>query len=153
MNNHSDNISEKQRDFYQKLREKIRLWGLSEKGKSYAWSRWIMAAPDLFHLLVRLAADPGVPAAEKMKLAACIAYFIWPLDFIAEGLIGPPGYIDDVVLSAFVLNRLLNCVDSSIILEHWAGEDDVLDLIQKVIRKADDWLGAGLVRRLKKILR
>ena len=75
-------------DFYQRMRDGIRAW-LEHKGKGFKYADYLLAAPDLFHLLCRLAVDPDVPAAQKAKLAAPIIYFIAPLDLIPEALHRP----------------------------------------------------------------
>jgi uncharacterized membrane protein YkvA (DUF1232 family) len=146
-------IMQNQLDFYQKLRIKIRNWADSNQGRSYQWSKWLLAAPDLFHLLIRLAVDPDVPIQEKTKLAAVIAYFISPLDLLPELFLGPSGFIDDVVLSAYTLNAIVNRTDKTVLVRHWAGEEDVLEVIQKILSAADQILGSGLFRRLKGIFK
>ncbi|MDZ4178483.1 MAG: DUF1232 domain-containing protein, partial [Coriobacteriia bacterium] len=77
-------------DFYQRMRDSIRTW-LNGKGANYRFARYLLAAPDLLHLLCRLTVDKQVPASEKAKLAAAIAYFVSPLDVMPEGLAGPIG--------------------------------------------------------------
>lgn len=145
-------MAETDQDFYQKLRKQVKEWSEGETHRSYRWTRWILIAPDLFHLLIRLSADPEVPVKEKSRVALVIAYFILPLDLLPELILGPMGFIDDIVLSAYALNALINHVDPSILRRHWAGEEDVLEVIQNVLRFADRMLGSGLFRRLKRIL-
>jgi uncharacterized membrane protein YkvA (DUF1232 family) len=144
---------EEEHDFYRKLRRKIKEWSETQKGRSYRWTKWILLAPDLFHLLLRLMADPDVPLKEKGKLAAVVAYFISPLDFLPEIFLGPTGFLDDICLTAFALNILINNVDPSIVQKHWAGEEDVLVVIQKILNTADRMVGTGLFRRLKRVLK
>ncbi len=145
-------MEEKEYDFYQKLRRKIKAWSEKE-GKSYRWAKWVLLAPDLFHLLIRLTADPEVPMKEKTKLVAVMAYFISPLDLLPELVLGPAGFLDDVVLTAYALNAMINNIDSTVIQKHWAGEGDVLEVVQKIILLADKMLGSGLFKRLKRFLR
>lgn len=130
-------------DFYQEMRDSIRTW-LSGKGASYRFARYLLAAPDLFHLLCRLAVDREVPVSEKAKLAAAIAYFVSPVDALSEGIAGPIGYIDDVALAALVLNGLINKTNPEIVMRHWAGDEDVLDLVQQILQLADQMVGSGL---------
>src|SRR5690554_3756758 len=122
-------MDRKQQDFYQGFRSKIRSW-LEEKGRHYKYADVLLVGPDLFHLLCRLIADPRVSVTEKAKLAATIAYFISPIDLLPEGLMGPIGYVDDIALSAYVLNGLLKSTGPEILQEHWAGEGDVLQVIE-----------------------
>lgn len=135
-------------DFYQQLRKKIRDW-LERGGRSSKWAEYIMAAPDLFHLLCKLTIDPEVPVKEKAKLAATIAYFVSPIDLIPEVIVGPLGYVDDVALAAYVLNSIINTTSPEVVKRHWTGDGDVLALIQEILRVADEMVGSGLWRRLK----
>lgn len=139
-------------DFYQTLRRRIREW-LDGGGRSSTWAEYVLVAPDLLHLLCKLAVDPDVPMAQKARLAAVIAYFISPLDLIPEALIGPAGYVDDVALSAYVLNSIMSAVDPQVLTRHWAGQGDLLGVIQRIVRVADRMVGAGLWARLKRLAR
>ena len=101
-------------DFYQKLRVRVKDWA-SREGKESAVFKYVLIAPDFFHLLCKLMFDSRVPGREKKKVAAAIAYFISPIDLIPEGLVGPAGYIDDVALAAYVLNSILNSVGPEVL--------------------------------------
>lgn len=148
----SEEISEDkyQVDFYQQMRESIRAW-LNEKGAGFKFAEYLLAAPDLFHLLCRLAIDKDVPSSEKIKLVGAIVYFVTPFDFLPEAITGPAGYLDDVVVAAVVLNSLLNKVDSEIVEKHWAGDKDVLTLIQEILKFADELVGSRLWSRIKEM--
>lgn len=136
-------------DFYQGFREKIRKWLASEEGKSNKFAEYLMFAPDLFHLLCKLSLDEGVPIKEKAKLVGAIAYFVSPVDLVPELLLGPLGYVDDIALAAYVLNGIINNSDKELVEKHWAGEGDVLEVIQQIIRVADEMVGSGLWDKLK----
>ncbi len=142
--------SDKYDDFYQKLRKRIQIWAESKESQTYSWTQYILLAPDFFHLLLRLMADPEVPLHEKARLAGVVAYFILPLDLISEMVIGPTGFIDDIVLSAYALNRMINFTDPELLRKHWAGDEDILLLIQNIIDRADQMIGSGLFQKLKK---
>jgi uncharacterized membrane protein YkvA (DUF1232 family) len=140
-------------DFYQNLRVKIREWLTSNEGKENKYAEYLLFAPDMFHLLCKLALDSRVPVQEKAKLAVAIAYFITPVDMVPEILMGPIGYVDDMALAAFVLNSIVNNTDHDIVKEHWAGEGDVLELIQLLLKKADEMVGKGLWSKLKGLVK
>ena len=146
-------MNEKETDYYQKLRLKIKAWAEKEENQSYQWIKWLLMAPDLFHLLIRLTADPDVPMKEKARLVAVIAYFISPIDLLPEIILGPTGFLDDIVLSAYALNSIVNKIDVTIVQKHWAGEGDVLLVIQQILDVADRMLGSGLFKRLKQLLK
>jgi len=139
-----------QEDFYQNLRTKIREWLQDEQGKTNKWAEYLMCAPDLLHLICKLAIDPDILVADKAKLAGVIVYFISPVDLIPEALTGPPGYVDDIALAAYVLNGIINRSDPAIVKKHWAGQGDVLQLIQQILAVADEMVGSGLWNKLKR---
>jgi len=137
-------------DFYQSFRERMRNWLATEEGKTNKFGEYLMFGPDLFHLLCKLSLDDEVPVKEKAKLAGAIAYFVMPLDLLPELLTGPLGYVDDISVAAYVLNGIVNNTDKSVVEKHWAGDGDVLHVIQRIIKAADDMLGGGLWAKLKK---
>ena len=79
-----------------------------------------------------------------------IAYFISPLDFFPEGFFGPVGYLDDIALTAYVLNDLINEIDPQIVSRHWAGEGDILKLLKTILLNSDKMLGSGLWKKIRK---
>lgn len=143
-------MAEKEADFYHKLRKKISSWLESKEGHSYQWSKYIIWAPDLFYLLWKLSIDPGVPKSERIKLLAVIAYFILPIDLIPEAIFGPIGYADDIVLTALVLNGLINNSSPELVKKYWPGDEDVLDVIKKILAVADKMVGKKVWQKLLK---
>ncbi len=139
----------RQKDFYQKLRAQIKAWAEKQAGKETLWTEFILLAPDFFHLLCKLMIDKDVPLANKAKLAAAIAYFISPIDVIPEAIFGPIGYLDDIALTAFVLNNLINEIDPQIITRNWAGERELLNLIKTILVNSDKFVGRGLWNKIK----
>ncbi len=142
-----DEMNRDQRDFYQKMRKQIHAY---LKRKNFKHAELLMLAPDFFHLLVKLSLDSRVPNDKKVKFAAGVAYFIMPIDFLPEAILGPIGYMDDLAVAAYILNDYLNNNDPDIIYEHWAGEGDVLASIQNIATTANYFLGEGLWTRIKK---
>ena len=63
-----------------------------------------MLVPNLFHLLIKLVIVAKSTSCRKGELGIAIAYFIAPIDFIPEGIIGPAGYVDDIAFTCYVLN-------------------------------------------------
>jgi len=143
-------MEQKYQDFYKKLREQVHEF--LEK-KHFKHGDLLLLVPDFFHLLVKLSLDPRVPREKKIKLVAAVAYFISPLDFIPEAILGPVGYMDDLAVAAYVLNDFINHGDLDLIYEHWAGESDVLATIQNILTVADSYLGQGLWNRIKQSIR
>jgi uncharacterized membrane protein YkvA (DUF1232 family) len=140
---------DKHEDFYKNLREKMREWIKSKNGKDNKFAEYLMFAPDLFHLVCKLSIDNEVPIKEKAKLVGVIAYYLSPLDLVPEALVGPAGYVDDIALAAYVLNGLINNTNPEVVIKHWAGDGDVLNVIQQIIKVADNMVGSGLWKKLK----
>lgn len=139
-----------QLDFYKKIRKDVKHWVNDNLDKENKWVDYILAAPDLFHLLCKLTADSEIPSNKKIKLVAGIAYFISPIDLLPEMFLGPVGYLDDIAVAAFILNDLVNEVDPQIVRKHWAGEQDVLILIKTILTNADKMIGSKMWQRIKK---
>jgi uncharacterized membrane protein YkvA (DUF1232 family) len=140
--------SEAEGDLYQGMRRRIRDW-LAKKGKGFRYADVLLVGPDLLHLLSKLAIDPRVPAEEKAKIAAAIAYFVSPIDLLPEALMGPAGYIDDIAIAAYVLRSFVGAGHGDLAKEHFAGDEDLLQVIQRVLEIADGALGTGVWGRLK----
>ena len=143
-------MDEQKKDFYQKLIADIKKWLEEKTASKNTWTEYIMLAPDLFHLLTKLSLDPDVPASKKVKIAGIIAYFISPIDLIPELLLGPVGYLDDIAATAYILNDIINEVDPKIIQRNWAGEKDILVLVKTIIANANNIIGSGLLKKLRK---
>ena len=143
---------DQQTDFYKKLRSQIDKWAESKHAKRYRWAKYILIAPDLFHLLTRLSIDPEVPVQHKAKVVAALAYFIMPFDLLPELLVGPIGFVDDIALASYVINGIVNNVDPEIVRRHWAGKSDILILVKEVLATADKMIGKGLWHKVRQVL-
>ncbi|MEO0445330.1 MAG: YkvA family protein [Verrucomicrobiota bacterium] len=140
----------KHEGFYRELRAKMLQWAETKAGGNHPWMNYLLLAPDLFHLLLNLAADRNVPGQQKLMLGGVITYFVLPIDLFPEGIFGPVGFLDDVALASFALHQMMNLVDPETVRRHWAGELDSLEKAREVALRADELLGSGLVRRLRK---
>lgn len=142
----------KEMDFYEKLRSRIVNWLDTETGKENKWAEYLLLVPDFFYLLIKLASDEDVPKNEKAKLILAIAYFISPIDLLPEAFLGPLGFLDDLALSAYVLNSIINKVSPEIVEKYWVGDGEVLLLIKGVLAKADEMIGSGLWEKIKRFV-
>ena len=143
---------QKQKDFYLQLRDKISEWFEKNAEQKPEYANYILLVPDFFYLLIRLTLDNRIPAVDKAKFAGVIAYFFSPIDFLPEALLGPVGYLDDLMLACYVINLYINQQDEAgkeVVKELWPGEEDVLITIQSILQKADEWIGSGLWNKIK----
>lgn len=136
--------------FYDRLRERIH----SYVGKGRVTEKiadFLLLAPDVFMLLWRLTNDPRVSGKDKVLLGTGVAYYIFPFDIVPEAILGPIGYLDDLVFGVYVLNRMLSDTDPQILREHWSGHEDILASIQKVLTAVDNLLAGDVISKLKKM--
>ncbi|MCJ1907467.1 YkvA family protein [Planococcus ruber] len=145
---------DEQKDFYQQLRSRIEHWLENKSGPLSRFSKYLLFAPDLFHLLTKLMLDSRIDSKNKGMVGAGILYFIAPIDFLPEFIVGPGGFLDDVVVAVFVINTLLNKFPIEVIEEHWAGDDELLSVVRGISNSGNKFvskLPAGrLVKRFMK---
>jgi uncharacterized membrane protein YkvA (DUF1232 family) len=87
--------------------------------------------PDCIVLFRRLLADPRVPRWKKVILVALIPYLALPFDLVPD-FIPVAGYLDDALIVAFVLRRVLRESDRELIEGHWPGPQETLGLILRL---------------------
>lgn len=142
--------SDRAQRFYDRVRDNIRNY-LEKKGSLAGKSgEYLLLVPDMFMLLWRLINDPRVNAKNKVLLGSGLAYYLFPLDIMPEGFMGPIGYIDDLVFGVYLLNKMLTDTDPEILREHWSGSEDILNTMQNVLNAADNLVGSDLLSRFKK---
>jgi uncharacterized membrane protein YkvA (DUF1232 family) len=92
----------------------------------------ILVLPNMLKLIGRLLKDPRVPRRSKIALGMASAYVVSPIDLIPE-VIPIVGWLDDLLIIAYALNRFIERAGPEIVEEHWEGEGDVLGWIQEVL--------------------
>ena len=138
--------------FYDRIRNTIQRYIDSKGALVGKTAGFLLLVPDVFILLWRLTTDARVNGKDKVLLGSAVAYYVMPFDLLPEAILGPAGYLDDLVFGVYVLNKILGSVDASILREHWSGSEDVLDSIQNVLNAAESLVGTELVGRIKKMM-
>ena len=105
----------------------------------------LLAFPDLVMLLARLLRDPRVAVGDKALALFGLAYVVSPLDLMPVLLFGPLGVLDDLLVVAATLSRVVNHVHPDVVRSHWSGQGDALALIQR----ATDWSERQFGKRLR----
>ncbi|HSJ38580.1 MAG TPA: DUF1232 domain-containing protein [Planococcus sp. (in: firmicutes)] len=129
-----------QRDFYQKLRYNIQKWVESKSGKSSRFFKYVLFAPDFFHLLMKLMLDSRIETKSKTMIGAGILYFFAPIDLMPEAILGPVGFADDVIVAVYIVNTLLNKYPKEVITSHWAGDENLLVVVSRLAGTGNKWL-------------
>lgn len=136
--------------FYDRMREAIRKYLEGKGAAAGKTGEYLLLAPDVFVLLWRLINDSRVNSKNKVMLGSGLAYYLFPLDIMPEGIMGPLGYIDDLVFGVYLLNKMLTDTDPEILREHWSGSEDILQSIQNVLNAADNLVGSDILSKLKR---
>lgn len=113
-----------------------------------AWkSELAQAVPNLAKLAVRAAQDPRVPAKSKAVVAAAVILAVSPVDLIPD-FIPVLGKVDDILLVAFALNRLVEQAGIAVVREHWDGDPRILSALLEAL----DLVAGMIPRRLRLLL-
>jgi uncharacterized membrane protein YkvA (DUF1232 family) len=84
--------------------------------------------PDCAVLFGRVLRDPRVPLRSKALVAALIPYLALPFDLIPD-FIPVAGQLDDAILVAFVLRRVVRRTGPELVRELWPGPDSSLRVV------------------------
>jgi uncharacterized membrane protein YkvA (DUF1232 family) len=113
---------------------------------------WVLAVPDFFVMMVRLARDPRVSAKSKILVGAVIAYFLSPLDVIPD-LLGGLGLVDDLAIALFAIEELKSAVPTTVLEEAWPGEGKVLETAAEGVRQMTQVLPSRTKNALLRLVR
>jgi len=141
-------LNPRDRRLYDRLRERV----VRERtGRTTTGARaLLLLLPDLTVCLARLMRDDRVPFGSKAIAVLGLGYVLSPLDFMPSILLGPLGLLDDLVIVAATLSRILNHVHPDVVRSHWPGHGDALDAIQRVTKWSESLFTVrlrGLIRR------
>jgi uncharacterized membrane protein YkvA (DUF1232 family) len=87
--------------------------------------------PDCVVLLGRLLRSERVPRRRKLLLAVTIAYLALPFDLVPD-FIPVAGQLDDAVLVALVLRRLVRGTGAGLVSELWPGPEPGLRVLLRL---------------------
>ena len=113
----------------------------------------IAALPNLGKLSYRLLRDPRVPRRSKVLVGAAAVYFVSPVDLVPELLFPIVGRIDDLLVLAFALDRLMKSVEPDVVREHWDGDGDALELAGALVAWAAEMMPRPLRRIMDRVVR
>lgn len=135
----------RERRLYDRLRARV---VKLEPGSRTGARDLLLLLPDLGVLLYRLLRDPRVPVGPKAIALLGVAYVLSPIDLLPEPLLGPLGLVDDLIVVAAALSRIVNDVHPDLVRAHWPGPGDALE----AIRRASAWAEATVGRTLGRLL-
>ena len=94
--------------------------------------------PDCVVLVRRLLGDRRVRRREKLLLAAVGAYLALPFDVVPD-FIPVAGQLDDAILMALVLRRLMRLAGAELVRGHWPGPPRGLELLLRLAYRPGGW--------------
>ena len=107
----------------------------------------LLTLPRLAGMLAALMTDRAVPGRAKILLAALAVYLVKPLDLIPD-FIPLLGWLDDAVLVALVLDRLVEILGRPLLLKHWPFDGASLDATLATARRLAAWMPERLRGRV-----
>lgn len=87
--------------------------------------------PDCVVLVKRLLADERVPRRRRFLLVALAGYLALPFDLVPD-FIPVAGQLDDAIVVAWVLRRVLRSADRALLAEHWPGPERSLAVVSRI---------------------
>jgi uncharacterized membrane protein YkvA (DUF1232 family) len=96
--------------------------------------------PDCVVLFSRLVRDRRLPRRHKVLVAALIPYLAMPFDLIPD-FVPVAGQLDDAVIVAFILRRLVRA-NPSLIREHWPGPPSSLNFVLRLAGQRAETAGS-----------
>jgi uncharacterized membrane protein YkvA (DUF1232 family) len=130
---------------YDRLRARI---ATVEPGERAGVRDLLLFLPDLIVLLVRLAQDPRVPVGAKAVALFGVGYALSPIDLLPEIFFGPLGFVDDLLVVAAAVSRVINHVHPDLVKAHWPGHGDLLDVLRRVTSWSETLIGKTVTRVL-----
>jgi uncharacterized membrane protein YkvA (DUF1232 family) len=143
-------LNPRERRLYDRMRVRV---AEPEPGTPSGLRDVMLLLPDLTVLLLRLMRDPRVPLRAKLIALLGVGYLLSPVDVLPGVLLGPLGLVDDLVVLAATLSRLLNYAHPDLVRSHWPGKGDALEAIQRLTRWSESLFTARLPGLLRGLLR
>ncbi len=89
--------------------------------------------PNYVLLLRDILRDPEVPRRAKVAPALVVIYLAIPIDLIPDFIPGL-GQLDDALIVAWALRRLITAAGRERVSVHWRGEPETLERILRLAR-------------------
>lgn len=124
----------KNKDFYEILKDYL---------ESYPgnYNEIIDYCPDLLKLLADILNEKVISPEYRLKICAALGYFVAPLDVIPETIYGPEGYIDDLFISIYVINEIIDEYGYDFIVGLWSGEEELDGVLENCYDGSESFLG------------
>ena len=106
---------------------------LSVRRSRSALVELVRVIPACLVLLRDVMRDPAVPKRAKIAPALVLVYLAIPIDVIPDFIPGL-GHLDDALIVAWALRRLVASAGRERVAAHWKGEPDMLERVLRLAR-------------------
>ena len=94
--------------------------------------------PNLLYLFRGLFHDPRVPRGTRALALVAVIWIASPIDLIPE-FVPVAGPLDDAIVAALVLRRVLRSAGREVVAEHWRGEAATLDRLIRLTGRSSPY--------------
>jgi uncharacterized membrane protein YkvA (DUF1232 family) len=122
------------RDFTQVVKENVGGY----RGVFYRFVKW---APIYVATLMTLSQDPRLQTRHRSMVNAALAYFVGSDDAMPVEEYGPSGYLDENLVSAYVLEQIAHDVGWPVIEDAWDGEERAREVAREILDRENELLG------------
>ena len=94
-------------------------------------SEAIKSVPDIYNLLCNLVDNSDIEPSDRTEILSVIGYFVYPNDVMNEDILGPIGFIDDLLISLHIINKIKNKYDFETLNEEWNSKVSLSKLLEE----------------------
>jgi uncharacterized membrane protein YkvA (DUF1232 family) len=139
--------------FYDRVRSRISGYLERRGGRVGAkTASALLLVPDVLLLLVRLSLDRTVPRSSRALIGGGLAYFLLPADLAPEIVLGPVGFLGDLLIASTGIAHALGPDLESYADRYWSGSRGLRDVLADVTRNGEKLLGVDLATRVEALL-
>ncbi len=139
--------------FYDRVRRRIVRFLEARAGRIGSnTAETLLLVPDVLLLLIRLFLDRGTPQPTRALIGGALAYFVMPVDLAPEVVLGPAGYLEDLVIACTVLGHVMGPDISDAAQRYWSGSGKVYDVLADVTRSGYSLLGVNMAERVDRLV-
>jgi len=102
------------------------------------FNKVILYVPNFFSLLCNLLNDEKTTVKMRNLINAALSYFVVPYDIIPEEVYDPYGYIDDLFLCTYILNKIKKEKGIKFLEKHWEYEEDLEEILNRCYQESRD---------------
>jgi uncharacterized membrane protein YkvA (DUF1232 family) len=112
----------------------------------------LLLVPDMLLLLIRMFLDRDVPRSSRAMIGGALAYFLLPADLSPEIVLGPVGFLDDLIIASTVLAHALGPELDRYAARYWSGSGELRGTLAELSQASSRLLGSDLTKRVDRVL-